>query len=308
MRLNTEVDRPTLLDELDIAASVPEASFDRIVTLAADLFDAPIALVTLFDAEHQWLKAKVGVDLTKMPRSESFCTHTILSDDVMVVPDARLDHRFRDLPLVDDPQGVRFYAGAPLKAEDGCRIGAVCVLDRRPRVDFSDRDRGRLTVLARMAMGEIEQRRRRRVAAIAKDFVDRTDDIFVCTHVDGRIVYVNQAVERLFGYGAAEMTGQDIAMIIPERFREMRLAEFAHVVEAARFQQRGVEVSRGGDMGEKFRHRRDASRPLAALCQQAAHHCEEVIHVAEEQVVLVAIVLVKRGPADARRGRALPAR
>ena len=92
----------------------PGAGFDRLVSLAARLFNVPIALVSLVDDERQWFKARCGLDVEQTPRSISFCVYAILGDDVMVVPDATLDPRFAENPLVTGGPRIRFYAGAPL--------------------------------------------------------------------------------------------------------------------------------------------------------------------------------------------------
>lgn len=110
-----------------------EASFDGIVEIAAALFDAPMAFVTLLDGDRQWFKAKVGLDCQETGREISFCAHTILGIDAMVVEDATKDPRFCDNPLVVGDVGVRFYAGIPLRTHRGHCVGALCVIDTAPR-------------------------------------------------------------------------------------------------------------------------------------------------------------------------------
>jgi diguanylate cyclase (GGDEF)-like protein/PAS domain S-box-containing protein len=112
----------------------PEADFDDVVRLTARLLDVPISLVSLVDAEKQWFKARVGLELAHTPRRWSFCAHALeRPGEVLVVNDAAADPRFVDNPLVTGPPNVRFYAGAPLTTDDGAVIGTLCVLDRRPR-------------------------------------------------------------------------------------------------------------------------------------------------------------------------------
>ena len=116
----------------------PEPEFDDVVRRAAERFGTPIALMSLVDADRQWFKAKVGLDVDETPRSVAFCAYAIQGDDVMVVEDARDDERFSRNPLVLDDPSIRFYAGAPVTAEGG----------RKPRHDFSEADREALTKLA----------------------------------------------------------------------------------------------------------------------------------------------------------------
>lgn len=88
-----------------------------------------IAAVTLVDADRQWFKTMIGLDIKQTPRNQSFCSHTIQADDTMVVEDAILDERFAQNPLVNSPTGIRFYAGVKLTGG----IGALCVIGRKPR-------------------------------------------------------------------------------------------------------------------------------------------------------------------------------
>ncbi len=121
------------LRHLGVLDTEPEERFDRLTRLAAALFDVPIALVSLVDADRQWFKSCHGLGMRETPRETSFCAHVILGGDVMVVPDALLDSRFADNPLVTGEPRVRFYAGCPLALTDGSRAGTLCLMDTRPR-------------------------------------------------------------------------------------------------------------------------------------------------------------------------------
>jgi AcrR family transcriptional regulator len=131
---NTEARRLATLHSLRVLDSEPNAAIDAIAESAAALCDVPIALVTLVDQNRQWFKANSGLPGTsETARSIAFCDHAIRDEDVLIVNDALLDERFRDNPLVTHEPRLRFYAGAPLVAENGDRLGALCVLDRQPR-------------------------------------------------------------------------------------------------------------------------------------------------------------------------------
>ncbi|HEV7518813.1 MAG TPA: sensor domain-containing diguanylate cyclase [Thermoanaerobaculia bacterium] len=120
------------LHGLGVFYTPAEERFDRITRLACRLLDAPIAMVTLIDATCQWFKSKQGTLGSEDPRTVSFCAHAILQEGTMVVPNALLDPRFADNPLVLGEPFIRFYAGHPLKV-DGNQVGTLCIIDRRPR-------------------------------------------------------------------------------------------------------------------------------------------------------------------------------
>ncbi len=132
--------------------------FDRILDLAAAIFRTPIVAISLVEADRQWFLARRGLEVRETPREMAFCAHAIVHDDVMVVPDARDDERFRSNPLVFADPHIRFYAGAPLQSPEGHNLGTLCVIDREPR-DLSAEQRALLHRLAQLAMRELELRR-----------------------------------------------------------------------------------------------------------------------------------------------------
>jgi len=160
MTLDFETERLRALYDCEVLDTAPEEAFDRLTRLAAELFDAPIAVVSLVDADRQWFKSKVGLDACQTPRGQAFCNHTIRApaQSVMVVEDATLDPRFADSPLVT-VEGLRFYAGATLTTADGHNIGALCVKDYKPRPTPSVAQMEHLKTLAHMAMRELEAAR-----------------------------------------------------------------------------------------------------------------------------------------------------
>jgi diguanylate cyclase (GGDEF)-like protein len=128
-----EIRRLRSLTALGILDTIPEERFDRITRLACRAFNVPIALVSLVDRDRQWFKSKQGLNACETSRNVSFCGHAIVSEGPLVVPDALLDPRFADNPLVTGFPNVRFYAGQPVHGTDGSRIGTLCVIDRQPR-------------------------------------------------------------------------------------------------------------------------------------------------------------------------------
>ncbi|RCW69176.1 GAF domain-containing protein [Pseudorhodoferax soli] len=121
------------LQALMVLDTPPEERFDRVVRFAAEQLDMPMALVSLIDGERQWFKSRVGLDVPETGRDIAFCAHAILQPETFVVEDALQDGRFADNPLVTGAPHIRFYAGAPLSAPGGERVGTLCVLDSKPR-------------------------------------------------------------------------------------------------------------------------------------------------------------------------------
>ena len=128
-----EDERLSALRALLLLDTPPEERFDRLARFVAEQLDVPIALLTLVDGQRQWFKARVGIDATETPRDISFCGHAIMKNDLFIVEDASRDPRFSDNPLVTGEPHIRFYAGAPLSAPGGHRIGTLCVIDTVPR-------------------------------------------------------------------------------------------------------------------------------------------------------------------------------
>ncbi len=129
---SNEATRLVALRRLGLLDTPEEKRFGRITRLAQRLSRAPIALITLVDADRQWFKSRQGLDVTGTPRDAAICAYAILSDDTLVVPDTLADPRFADNPLVVGSPRIRFYAGHPLHAPDGHRVGTLCVIDHRP--------------------------------------------------------------------------------------------------------------------------------------------------------------------------------
>ncbi|NND60855.1 MAG: diguanylate cyclase [Gammaproteobacteria bacterium] len=148
-----EAQRLEALESLGVLYSPSEERFDRITKLACKVFDVPIALVSLVAGECQWFKSSQGISAAETPREVSFCGHAILSDDALVVPDASVDQRFADNPLVTGPPGIRFYAGHPIEYQ-GRKLGTLCLIDDQPR-SFSMSDREDLKSLTLWVQNEI---------------------------------------------------------------------------------------------------------------------------------------------------------
>lgn len=156
--------RLLVLEETEILDTPADPVFDAVVRLAADICEVPIALVSLIDAERQWFKARVGLDVQQTPREHAFCAHCILAGETFEIADTAADPRFSDNPLVTGPPHIRFYAGFPVRAGDGRALGTLCVIDRVPR-SLTPAQRQSMRRLAHLISGLLQERR---AAAMAR--------------------------------------------------------------------------------------------------------------------------------------------
>jgi len=164
---NNEKKRLKVLWQYEVLDTVPEEVFDDLTDLAAQICEAPIALISLVDEKRQWFKSKVGTSVTETSRDVSFCAHAIRQSDLFVVPDATQDARFATNPLVTSDPKIRFYAGAPLMTPDGYALGTLCVIDKVPR-ELRPGQKQALRILARHVVSQLELRRRSKELAEAR--------------------------------------------------------------------------------------------------------------------------------------------
>ncbi len=196
---------------LGLLDTAPEERFDRLVELASLMLGTPIALITLIDRDRQWFKAKVGLEATETDREVLFCAHAIVGDDEQfVVPDASLDDRFADNPLVTGEPNVRFYAGHVLRDRDGLAMGTLCAIDRRPR-EFDAAQQQALALLAELVEREFEREYQQLLLADLSMtdwekslILDTLTEGLVLQDADGRIRRWNPAAERLLGLTAEQ--------------------------------------------------------------------------------------------------------
>jgi len=220
-----EPQRIRALCALQLLDSPAEERFDRITRSAKRHFQVPIGLVSLVDAERQWFKSRQGLDAAQTPRDISFCGHAILADDIFHVPNALVDRRFADNPLVTGPPDIRFYAGAPLRASGGERVGTLCLIDRVPR-NLGEEDLAVLRDLADAVERELALTQLRADQGLLRSTENRLRAV-IETVVDGIVTIdrsglmhtFNPAAERLFGYRAAEVIGRNVNMLMPEPYR-----------------------------------------------------------------------------------------
>ena len=197
-RIADEAQRLLALDRYEVLDTPRERDFDDLAELASEICGTPIAVVNLVGDGRQFFKAEVGLGVRETPLETSFCGHAILLEDFMLVPDATLDPRFDCNPLVIGEPGLRFYAGALLKTEEGHAIGTLCVLDFQPR-ELNDRQIDTLKRLARQAMGQLELRRAnaRLESRVAELTIERDRTAMMTREIDHRVMNSLQFISSL---------------------------------------------------------------------------------------------------------------
>lgn len=180
-----EAARLSALRNYEILDTPSELAYDDITMLASFICDVPIALISFIDSDRQWFKSKVGLNINETARDISFCTHTILEKNMMVVNDAHCDERFMNNPLVTCAPGIRFYAGVPLVTPTKYPIGTLCVIDRRPR-ELSEHQTKTLEALGRQVVTQLELRRVSSQLAGALEKIEiMTGLIPICSYCKG---------------------------------------------------------------------------------------------------------------------------
>ncbi|MCX2481202.1 PAS domain S-box protein [Pedobacter sp. MC2016-15] len=238
---NHEHDRLCALHAYHILDTPAESSFDNLVNLATQIFNMPIAFISLIDEKRQWFKSSIGLNDKEMPREASFCEHTIGGTDIMEVCDTLLDNRFSTYGIVTEEPFVRYYAGAPLIDEDGFALGTLCVADSKPN-ELSDLQKDILRNLAKEVMVHIKlKKKEQEIAANAlrleetkKLESDRMKLSFVASKINNAVVindsnnlvtWVNAAFEKITGFTLEDVKGKRLSDLITGPKTDMELLD-----------------------------------------------------------------------------------
>ncbi|WP_271299281.1 PAS domain-containing protein [Sphingomonas sp. CV7422] len=203
--------RLATLTDYDVLAGKTEQGLDDITRIAAQVAGTPIAFISLVDDQRTWFKAPIGLDLADIPRAWSISSHAIEQDGVFEIPDLNNDDRFARNPLVTGEAGFRSYAGAPLVASDGEKLGTLAVVDYEPRQLNADQ-RQALLALSRQVMALLTARKQladRRQVDQRHGFIldSAVDYAIVSMRLDGTVTSWNEGAVRIMGWTEQEMCG-----------------------------------------------------------------------------------------------------
>ena len=168
-----DAERISKLRKYQVLNNNEEPAFARLTELAKLFFNMPVVAITFMDEETQYLKSLLGLDgICTTSRKVAICNYTVLSDEVLVLPDLTEDSRFSQNPLVTEAPYLRFYAGAPIiMHEDGktYRLGSLCLMDMQAHHDFTEKDADILAQFAAMAADALKLQDQQRHAKHANE-------------------------------------------------------------------------------------------------------------------------------------------
>ena len=228
--LVNERNRLNTLHSLAILDSGFDHRFDQLAIMAKRAFNVPIAQIGFTDEHRHWFKSSIGLDVQEVTRDAAICSHTILDGDILVIPDARNDLRFKDNPSVIGGPGIRFYAGCPLRDTNKEKVGALCIKDTQVRV-FRAHDEALLKDLAKMVESELQAFRQSNTDDLTKlknrrgFYVHGQRAIDICSKMNRPATLVFLDIRKLreinnrFGHSAGDHALHTFANFLSENFR-----------------------------------------------------------------------------------------
>jgi len=257
------------LAALAVMDTEPEPLFDHLTALAAQICGTPVALLGLLDERRQWFKAAVGFGRSETPRALTFCAHTLLADGLFEVGDARLDARFVDHPDVLASPPLRFYAGVPIRLDDGSHPGTLCVVDFQPR-QLTEAQREALTRLADAAAEALMMRERALGLADVEDaeqpfrvLAETTPLGIFRTDAAGHFIFTNANWQRTCGLSARDALGEGWAATLTTEDRTSVLDHWRRCIAQHQSFEMRYRLRRGGN-GQGVRQVWARARPLLA--------------------------------------------
>jgi PAS domain S-box-containing protein len=231
-----ENERLSALSSYNVLDTLPEKEYDAITRLASFICQVPIALISLVDADRQWLKSKVGLEADEIPRADAFCNYTILDDDILEVNNALESDAFKNNTMVTGAPDIRFYAGAPLIDPNGHRLGSLCVIDRVPR-KLTPEQRDALRTLANEVMSHLVLRKQKKELeaslAVHKEFYllfNSSPEIHLIADRESNIELINDAILNILGYTPQQVIGQTLWSFVVGKNQDQLLPIFEKAI------------------------------------------------------------------------------
>jgi PAS domain S-box-containing protein len=230
---DSEAKRLNALCSYNVLDTLPEREYDAITRLATYICQVPIALISLIDAERQWFKSKVGLEINETSRKDAFWNYTILHDDIKEINNTIEDEMVKDNVLVTGEAHVRFYAGAPLIDPEGNHLGSLCVIDTVPR-KLTAEQRDALRILANEVMSNLllkKQKKQLEASLVMHqeffNLFNSSSEIHLIANVNTNIEIINDAVTDILGYEPQQAIGRSLWDFVVNDSRE----QFAPLIE-----------------------------------------------------------------------------
>jgi len=232
------------LDSYDILDTIPEAEYDALTRLASYICQVPLAFISFIDGKRQWFKSTLGLTIDEVPRADSFCRYTIMSDNLVEVEDACMHEIFSDSESVKGEFGIRFYASAPLIDPDGHRLGSLCIFDHQPKILTADQ-RDALQTLASEVMSHLAIRKQKKELEFRlrqhEDFFtlfNSSSEIHFIADEDSKIEHINNATDTILGYKPHQLIGHSLWEFVVGQNRD----QFAQQIEIGQHSHRSFEI------------------------------------------------------------------
>lgn len=243
-----DIERIKSLLSYAVMDSPAEEYYDTLNSLVSTICNTPIALISFIDNRRQWYKSKIGMDITELPVEESICQYTLSEPDILEITDTLEDIRLSKNSFVQAENGIRFYAGVPLRSKDGHAIGSVCAADFKPQY-LSEMQRQALRDVGKLVMINLEAKRQnermeKELKSMLSEKIEEAEkqlqiqdkvynnllraisqsNAMAEFSIDGTILSLNQSFTALFGYEQEELIGQNHALLLPESNQEEQQA------------------------------------------------------------------------------------
>ncbi|WP_342647043.1 PAS domain S-box protein [Mucilaginibacter sp. CSA2-8R] len=239
-----EGERLKALESYDILDTIPEAEYDALTRLASYICQVPLAFISFIDGKRQWFKSTLGLTIDEVPRADSFCRYTIMSDDLVEVEDARLHDIFSESESVKGAFGIRFYASAPLIDPEGYRLGSLCIFDHEPKI-LTAEQRDALQTLASEVMSHLAIRKQKKELEFRlrqhEDFFtlfNSSSEIHFIADETSKIEHINNATESILGYKPGQLIGHSLWEFVVGQNRE----QFAQQIDVGLHTHKSFEI------------------------------------------------------------------